>query len=101
MARNTALLAILLMLAAAGCVDPSKVLEQVGQSLVPDTHEALYSAMLDCEEKGADIVEGLADVQAARDARPQLRTLGKQYRRLARRYLALELPDEVESKRLN
>jgi hypothetical protein len=111
MARKTSFLVVLVSLAVAGCVDPSKVVEvvesvadkaeQVSQVLIPDTHEALYGAMLDCQDKGADIVEGLTDIQAAREAQPRLRALGKQYRHLAHRYLLLELPDVEEAKRLN
>ena len=96
------LLPVALLAAFGGC-DVQSLIKDVGNAaapslLVPDTHEALYDAMLACQESYLQTLEGISNAQSAQGARPQLLALAKRYRALSHRYLMLGLPDEAEAK---
>jgi hypothetical protein len=83
------LTALALALSLAGCSDGIKQLTDSVAALT-DKHESLYSQMLDCEQRYADMLAAVTDLESVKQARPKMIIEAKKYANLGEQFLTTQ-----------
>jgi hypothetical protein len=80
---------IVLAVSGTGCSEGVKQLTDRVAALT-DKHESLYSQMLDCEQRYANLLAKASDLESVQQARPQMIAEAKQYSELGEQFIKTE-----------